>query len=153
MDVITTCEGEVHGKTVEIQELRHRWGDGGERDFRYSLRVSRTVRHYRVTADGRLVRKLCVGLGYWDDLLCEVTCALGDEVIFREGGYNGFIKVNLIRETDYESIQDYMLLPYGNRHFHDQAVCMHSVRDYDRNLLSTSRGYTVWLQLSVVSFA
>ncbi|GBG91931.1 hypothetical protein CBR_g54026 [Chara braunii] len=74
MDVITTCVGEVHGKPVEVQELRHRCGDGGGRDFRYSRRVNSDVfRHYRVTADGRLVMKLCMGLGYMEGLLCEVT--------------------------------------------------------------------------------
>ncbi|GBG86965.1 hypothetical protein CBR_g44419 [Chara braunii] len=74
MDVITTCVGEIQGKAVEILELHHRQGDGCGKDFRYNRRVnSATVRHYRVTADGRLVLKLCVGLGYWDGLLREVT--------------------------------------------------------------------------------
>ncbi|GBG83559.1 hypothetical protein CBR_g37276 [Chara braunii] len=74
MDIVTACVGEVHAKAIEIQELRHRRGDGHGLDFKFSRRVSReSARHYLVKADGELVLKLCIGLGYCEGLLCEVT--------------------------------------------------------------------------------
>ncbi|GBG69852.1 hypothetical protein CBR_g4680 [Chara braunii] len=74
MDIITTCVGEVCGRAIVIHELRHRQGDGKGLDFRYSKRVATSsVCHYRVMANGALVLELCIGLGYCEDLSCEVT--------------------------------------------------------------------------------